>query len=185
MVNQDHIEDEQLQENLDFMRQVFNGLTLAESHDLPIRTLKFKKLHPNAVIPSYAKPGDAGLDLTAIDVLYCEEFIEFKTGLAVEIPPGFVGLLFPRSSITKKLVVMANSVGVIDSGYRGELVARFKRVQHDVGCNYGYYDTEQYYQRKDRVAQLIVIPYPTFRIEEVDKLSSSERGTTGFGSTGR
>lgn len=79
--------------------------------------VKIKKLHKNAVIPSYAKEGDAGLDLTCTAIEQEENFgnIVYKTGIAVEIPEGYVGLLFPRSSISKTTCLLSNSVGVIDS----------------------------------------------------------------------
>ena len=89
--------------------------------------VKIKKLHPDAVIPTYAKFGDAGLDLTAISVEYKDDFgvLSYNTGLSIEIPEGYVGLLFPRSSIYKKELTMCNSVGVIDSGYRGTIKVNF------------------------------------------------------------
>ena len=98
--------------------------------------VKIKKLHPDAVIPSYAKPGDAGMDLTAISKRVETgsdengEYIEYGTGLAIEIPEGHVGLVFPRSSVSKKDLFLANAVGVIDSGYRGEVKLRFKLLEY-------------------------------------------------------
>lgn len=79
--------------------------------------VKIKKLHENAVIPQYSKIGDAGLDLTAVDEKWNDDntMVTYDTGLAVEIPEGFVGLLFPRSSVSKTSLNLANSVGVIDS----------------------------------------------------------------------
>ena len=74
-----------------------------------------KKLHPDAVIPQYAKDGDAGMDLVAVSSQYTQDYISYKTGLAFEIPQGYVGLLFPRSSNSKKNLLLTNSVGVIDS----------------------------------------------------------------------
>ena len=90
--------------------------------------IKIKKLHPEAIIPSYATQGDAGMDMTAITAQIDKSglFIEYGTGLAVEIPEGYVGLLFPRSSLSKTSLVLANHVGVIDSGYRGEIKFRIK-----------------------------------------------------------
>ena len=89
--------------------------------------LKIKKLNENAVIPKYAKQGDAGLDLTCTEIEFDNDTNTtlYKTGLAVEIPEGYVGLLFPRSSIYKTVLNLTNSVGVIDSGYRGEIMMRF------------------------------------------------------------
>ena len=136
--------------------------------------VKIKKLHPKAVIPSYSKPGDAGMDLTITSIISENSLdISYGFGIAVEIPEGFVGLVFPRSSIRKTDLVLSNSVGVIDSGYRGELQATFKKTglhKYEIG---------------DRGAQIIIIPYPPIEFEEVEELSNTERGEGGFGSTGK
>ena len=92
--------------------------------------IKIKKVSEKAVIPQYAKDGDAGMDLTAISKqikhsLNGDHIIEYGTGLAIEIPCGYVGLIFPRSSIYKKDLRLSNAVGVIDSGYRGEIKFKF------------------------------------------------------------
>jgi dUTP pyrophosphatase len=135
--------------------------------------VNIKKLHPKAVIPKYAKEGDAGMDLFITDVKSKNKFdITYGFGIALEIPEGYVGLIFPRSSIRNQDLILSNSVGVIDSGYRGELMATFKRTgtdRYDVG---------------DKAAQIIVLPYPSVIFEEVEELSNTERGTGGFGSTG-
>lgn len=138
--------------------------------------VRFKKLHPNAVIPSYAKPGDAGLDLTAVSKEWDaeKEKIVMGTGLAMEIPEGHVGLIFPRSSIVKTFLTLANSVGVIDSGYRGEVKFFF-----DPG-----HRAKQNYEVGDRIGQLVIIPFPTIEPEEASELSETVRGTGGFGSSG-
>ena len=135
--------------------------------------VKVKKLHELVEIPTYAKPGDAGLDLTAVDIS-TDEFDNavVHTGLAVEIPEGYVGLVFPRSSISKYDMHLRNSVGVIDSGYRGEIIVKF-----------GYKADGTLYKMGDKVAQLIILPYPQITFEEVEELSETERGTGGFGST--
>lgn len=130
-----------------------------------------------AVIPSYAKAGDAGMDLTAIGMITTPDYVQYNTGLAIEIPEGYVGLIFPRSSISKVDLALANSVGVIDAGYRGEIICRFKHF-----CFKGDYKV---YKDGERVAQLIIIPYPQIELEEVSELSDTERGTGGFGSTGQ
>lgn len=142
-----------------------------------MKTLKFKKLHPDAQLPARAKPGDAGMDITCVDAefdLDPNNQVKYKLGLAVEIPQGYVGLLFPRSSVCKTDLSLANCVGVIDSGYRGELAAVFNKT----GLNY------KFYNKGDRVVQLIVIPVPEFNTEWAEELSSTERGDGGFGSTG-
>ena len=146
--------------------------------------VKIKKLNEGAIVPSYSKQGDAGMDLTAINISKDNVGnIIYHTGLAIEIPEGYVGLLFPRSSISKKQQFLTNSVGVIDSGYRGEIMAKFKPVM-------GTYDTilelfeSNEYQVGNKIVQLIILPYPKIEFEEVEELSSSERGHGGFGSTG-
>lgn len=141
--------------------------------------VNIKRLKKEAVIPQYAKAGDAGLDLTAINLTYDEvnDNLVYGTGLAIEIPEGFVGLIFPRSSNRKTNLYMTNHVGVIDSGYRGEIMVTFKC--RDANGNY-----KNGYTLGDRIAQLIIVPYPTIQFNEVDELSESERGTGGHGSTG-
>lgn len=138
--------------------------------------LKIKLLDKNAVIPSYAHPTDAGLDITAtyyeVDDNNC---LVYHTGLCVEIPDGYVGLIYPRSSISKYNLMLANSVGVIDSGYRGELLIKFKMTSNN--------SKNKVYLCGDRIAQLIIIPYPNVNIELVDELSDTDRGSNGFGST--
>jgi dUTP pyrophosphatase len=139
--------------------------------------VRMKKLHPKAVIPQYAKPGDAGLDLTAISKEWDEEYevVVFGIGLAIEIPAGYVGLIFPRSSNFKVPLSLSNCVGVVDSGYRGEVKFMFRptgrpRKNYEVG---------------DRVGQLIVMPIPKVAPTEVTELSETERGVSGFGSSGK
>lgn len=138
--------------------------------------IPFKKTHPNAVSPCYAKPGDAGMDLTAVEIINNEVFqITYDTGIAVEIPQGYVGLVFPRSSIRKYDVSLTNSVGVIDSGYRGSIQATFKK-------NKGV--ASKVYAVGERIAQIIIVPFPFVTMIETDSLSETSRGEGGFGSTG-
>lgn len=153
--------------------------------------IKIKKLTENAVIPSKAHIADAGFDLTAtsraVDEYGC---IVYGTGLAFEIPEGYVGLLFPRSSNSKKDLTLSNSVGVIDSGYRGEVTFKFKaswRIS-EVGVCFGDCDYEMHpvqYQVGDRIGQLIIMPIPDIEFEEADELSETDRGTGGYGSSGK
>jgi len=138
--------------------------------------VKIKKIHPDAIIPEYAKKGDAGLDLVAVSKVETALYIEYDTGLGFEIPTGYVGLIFPRSSISKYHLNLANSVGVIDSGYRASVTVRFKKTLDK--------PWENLYNVDDRVAQLIILPYPEIEFEEVTDLSETERGTGGFGSSG-
>jgi dUTP pyrophosphatase len=134
--------------------------------------IKIKKLHEKAIVPGYARPGDAGMDVVAVSKRVTDKFVEYGTGLSFGVPEGYVMLIFPRSSVSKKDLVLANSVGVLDSGYRGELLIRFQAFGDD------------HYEIGERVAQIIVLPYPTVEFEEVSELGETERGEGGFGSTG-
>jgi len=138
--------------------------------------VKIKKLVENAVIPAYSKPGDAGMDLTCTEIELTQDYIAYKTGLAFEIPEGYVGLLFPRSSNSKKDLLLSNSVGVLDSGYRGQVEFRYKHISTD-------WDLANKYSVRDRIGQIIILPYPQIEFEEVQELSETERGNGGFGST--
>ncbi len=166
---------------------IFVGTTLSKTFSNHIninieRTtqmkVKIKKLHPQAVIPSYAKPNDAGLDLTVTsaqrDPANPQKWL-VGFGIAVEIPEGFVGLVFPRSSVHKTQCRLSNSVGVIDAGYRGEVRAVFDTFP----------TSDEVYNVGDRAAQIIIMPYPQIEFEEAEELSSTERGTGGYGSTGK
>ena len=155
--------------------------------------VKIKKLHPDAVIPAYAKAGDAGMDLTAVSVRVDNVGnICYGTGLAFEIPDGYVGLIFPRSSNCNKDIVLTNCVGVVDSGYRGEVSFKFKPLpNHAVEFydKYGDYSIEPSFNSKtykvgERVGQIIIMPFPQIEFEEVEELSETERGTKGYGSSG-
>ena len=144
--------------------------------------VKVKKLNKNAVIPKYAKDGDAGMDLVATSIISNTTFdVTYGTGIAMEIPKGYVGLVFPRSSIRKTDLSLTDCVGVIDSGYRGEIQATFKKVfgKNDIRID------EMDYKVGDRIAQIMIIPYPSVTFIESDELSDSERGEGGFGSTGK
>lgn len=138
--------------------------------------INIKKMHENAVIPTYSKFGDAGCDLVAVAKTETELYIEYDTGLAFEIPENFVGLIFPRSSISKYHLDLANSVGVLDSGFRGSVTARFKKTSttaHQTVYNVG-----------DRVCQIIVLPYPKVEFVETAELTKTDRGFGGYGSSG-
>jgi dUTP pyrophosphatase len=139
--------------------------------------VKVKKLDPNAVIPSYSKVGDAGMDLTITREIENTSFsVSYGFGIAMEIPKGFVGLVFPRSSVRNQDLILSNCVGVIDSGYRGELQATFKKINGLDSIKY---------KVGERGAQIIILPYPTIYMTEVPELSNTDRGTGGFGSTGK
>lgn len=144
--------------------------------------VKIKKLHSNAVIPSYAKPGDAGMDLVATEIKWPKDnanYIQYNTGLAIEIPEGYVGLIFPRSSNSGYDLQLCNAVGVIDSGYRGEICLRYRVVLLPTG------DKPRFYEVGDRVGQLMIVPYPLINFIETSMLSETDRGQGGFGSSGR
>ena len=141
--------------------------------------VRIKKLNPNVVIPSYAKDGDAGMDLVATSIISeTDTQITYGIGLALEIPNGFVGLAFPRSSVRKTRLALSNCVGVIDSGYRGELQATFNKINNNSV-------SENDYKVGDRIAQIMIIPHPPIEFDEVAELSDTERGDGGFGSTGK
>jgi dUTP pyrophosphatase len=139
--------------------------------------VNIKKISESALIPTYAKDGDAGLDLVATSIVNEEAFqITYGLGIAMEIPNGFVGLVFPRSSIRKYDLSLTNCVGVIDSGYRGELQATFRKERGVASKKY---------EVGDKVCQIMIIPHPTIEFNEVTELSNTERGEGGFGSTGK
>jgi dUTP pyrophosphatase len=141
--------------------------------------IKVKKLHPDAVIPAYAKEGDAAMDLTAVSrKTDSHGNISYGIGLAMEIPKGFCGLLFPRSSVSKQDLMLANCVGVIDSGYRGEVMLKFKTTPADRFGNKSY-------AVGDRVGQIMLVPVWQINFKEVEELSDSDRGEGGFGYTGK
>ena len=140
--------------------------------------IQFRRLDPGAVLPSYAHPGDAGLDLTsAVDVeVGPGERALVPTGFAVAIPEGHAGLVLPRSGLASRHgLTLANAPGLIDAGYRGE-----------VTCAVVNLDRERPVQirRGDRIAQLVVVAVPAVAPEWVEELPSSERGEGGFGSSG-
>lgn len=141
--------------------------------------VNFKKLHADAVTPSYAHDGDAGMDLTAVS--FTQEYdrsgklvIVYHTGIAVEIPEGYVGLLFMRSSVSKYSVSMTNAVGVIDCIYRGEIMVKMKLTTDAVPT---------IYQPGEKIAQLVIVPYLKAELNEIEELAETERGEGGFGST--
>lgn len=144
---------------------------------IPAVTVKIKKLTENAVIPSYSKAGDAGMDLTITSEIENTSFsVTYGFGIALEIPRGYVGLVFPRSSVRNQELLLSNSVGVIDSGYRGELQATFKKTNGLDSLKY---------KVGERGAQIIIMPHPNIELIEFKDLGDSERGDGGFGSTGK
>ena len=141
--------------------------------------IKIKRSKDLKTIPGYAKQGDAGIDLTAVKILnHSITQITYGTGLSIEIPEGYVGLVYPRSSIRNKSLLLSNSVGVIDSGYRGEIQATFIKTNPINGI-------DSVYDIGDRICQIIIVPYPKVNLIPVQSLSESIRGINGFGSTGK
>ena len=167
--------------------------------------VKIKRLSENAVIPKYSLEGDGAQDLVATSKNY-DEFgnIHYGTGLAFSIPEGYVGLLFPRSSNAKKDLILSNSVGVLDSNYRGEVSFKFKpsavlysdipNPENNIGTISETFDDVilpnslvpfQEYSIGDRIGQIIILPYPKIEFIEVDELGETNRGEGGYGSTGK
>lgn len=170
--------------------------------------VKTKILDPSIPTPAlqYAKDGDAGIDLTATSVDYDNDGnVVYGTNRGFEIPEGHVGLLFPRSSNSKKDLLLSNSVGILDSGYRGEVMFKYKysnaekvmdntvfilaqteSLVKEAADDFNELDEQPFiqYNINDRIGQLIILPYPKIQFEEVSELSETDRGTGGYGSTG-
>lgn len=159
--------------------------------------VNFKKLSDTAKIPVKAHFADAGFDVYADSISVKEDFIEYGTGLAFSLPEGYAMLIYPRSSISKKQLILCNGVGVLDPGYNGELKIRFKIIQNEMklieNSIYDFANRNVYsgtkpvkaYKVGDRVAQLVIVPLPTVDFLEVDELEDSDRGSGGFGSSGQ
>ncbi len=158
--------------------------------------VRFRKLVPEAKAPFKAIEVDAGFDLFATSIEETPDFITYHTGIAVEIPEGYVGLVFPRSSVTKYDLMLKNSVGIIDASYRGEIMCRFQITKDDNRlveiinsntinqlsnnrCDKKLYDVG------DRVAQIVFMELPKITLIEAEELSDTERGSGGFGHTGK
>lgn len=141
--------------------------------------VKIKKLDKNAVVPKYAKEGDAAMDLVAVSVQSINngKQLKYDTGLAFEIPDGYVGLIYPRSSIVKTNLRLSNSTGIIDSKYRGPVSFIFDNI--------GSAENPNIYSVGDRIGQIMIVPYPMIEFEEVQELSETDRSVGGWGSTGR
>lgn len=141
--------------------------------------IKVKRLDPAAKLPERKHDSDAGFDLWALDAYrfsYDGKGLVIKTGLSILIPDGYVGLLFPRSSIVNTCSRLSNSVGVIDAGYTGEIIAKFDEQP---------FTNRNTYKKGERCLQLVVIELPKVQIVEVDEMPKTKRGDNGFGSTGK
>lgn len=137
--------------------------------------VKIRKVHSDAVIPFRAHATDAGMDVIAISMEMTEDYVEYDTGLQFQLPEGYAMLIFPRSSNSKKDLLLCNSVGILDAGYTGNLKLRFKLTTE------GY--TEKIYNPGDKVGQIMIIPYPEINFIETEVFNETERGDGGFGST--
>lgn len=145
--------------------------------------VKIKKLNENAVIPAYATDGSAGMDITSTSKCYDKDNnVVYGCGLAFEIPKGYVGLLFPRSSNAKKDLLLSNSVGCLDSDFRGEVLFKFKRIKKGL---FSWFKKSKEYEIGDRIGQIVIIKHPVIEFVESEELSETERGTGGYGHTGK
>lgn len=136
--------------------------------------IQFKRNHPNAVIPTRACEHDAGLDLYAVEKQTFENYISYNTKISVDIPQGYVGLLFARSSIRDYDLIVANAAGVIDAGYRGDISISYRYIKG------------KHYEIGDKICQLVILKLPEVTLEEVTEFSgTTERGVGGHGHSGK
>ena len=142
--------------------------------------IRFKKVHENAKEPVRGSEWAAGWDLSACATDWDDvnKVLVYHTGIAVEIPRGYVGLLFPRSSIYKKTLTQTNCVGVIDADYRGEVLVKFALRYHSE------IESPRLYGLGERIVQLVIVPVPEVAWFEVEILSETARGENGYGSSG-
>lgn len=140
-------------------------------------TLRFKRIHPDAVLPSYAHPSDAGMDVRSVEDLTIAPGTRalVPTGLVMLLPPMYEAQVRPRSGLALKSgITVLNTPGTIDSGYRGEVGV--------ILMNLG--DVPFEVKKGDKVAQIVIAPVTQPTIEETDTIDSTDRGAGGFGSTG-
>lgn len=162
--------------------------------------VKVKKLVRSAKMPIKAHYNDACFDMWAVNKKETSQYIEYGTGIALKIPDGWVGLIFPRSSVTKEDLMLKNSVGVIDAGYRGEVCFRFTKIVNDTWEKYEISTNNtvehminivvperelQMYEIGDKIGQIMFIKVSEINLQLVDELDDSTRGDGGFGSTGK
>ena len=140
-------------------------------------TVAFKKLSPEAVLPAYAHPGDAGMDVCSVENITVAPGGRalVRTGLAMALPPGYEAQVRPRSGLAlKRGVTVLNTPGTIDEGYRGEIGV--------ILANFG--DSDFVVEKGDRIAQMVIAPVTRAEVVEVGEVDSTDRGAGGFGSTG-
>jgi dUTP pyrophosphatase len=172
--------------------------------------IRFKRLIPEAKMPTKTYEPDAGFDFYCTSIVENSDYDEYHTGIALEIPDGYVGLAFPRSSVTKKDLMLKNSVGVIDATYRGEIVFRFAKVVHELLFDDEFIDKKfpffgketvkksdiinmliwiprhlKKYEVGDRIGQIVFLELPKITLVEAEELSDTLRGTGGFGQSGK
>jgi len=134
-----------------------------------------KLCSPRAKLPTKQHSQDAGYDLYATSMEYHQNRqVCYGTGVKILIPEGYVGKIYPRSSIRKTSLILSNSVGIIDAGYTGEIFVTFRQ-----------WDLSEIYTVGDRVAQLVIEKIPDVKLEAVEELAKTERGDNGHGSTGK
>tara|TARA_B100000614_G_scaffold262909_1_gene300770 strand:+ start:233726 stop:234277 length:552 start_codon:yes stop_codon:yes gene_type:complete len=171
---------------------------MTEEDGVLIPEIRVKKLHPDAKLPEQNTDTDAGYDLVAIgppEKVWAKnkddkdypvlQYIQYRTGIAIQPPRGYHVEIFPRSSISKHDLVLANSIGLVDEGYRGELLVRFKYIEPDNDCRKVRNIPMKIYQSGDKIAQLVVRKTQKANFVLADELSETDRGTGGFGSSGR
>ena len=175
-LNDDNDLTSEMESDINNILQDLTKIGTPEITDSALLNVNYKKLSPTAIEPSYSTDGDAGLDFRVDSIINEDAFrLTYGTGIALEIPKGYVGLLFPRSSIKKYNLSLSNWVGVIDQTYRGEIMAVFNKINNNVTK----------YEIGDKFVQMIIIPYPTVKLKQVEELSDTVRGDKGYGSSGR
>ena len=141
--------------------------------------VRFQKRHPDATMPTQGTPGSAGYDMTAVSMERKNDLIVYDTGIAIEIPAGYVGLVFQRSSVYKTGLMLCNAVGVIDSDYRGSISFVYRNLLGVGGRDCAHYGIG------DRIGQIVFMPVPKVELVESDVLTETARGAGGYGSTGK
>lgn len=148
--------------------------------------VRIKKLYNDSILPTKAHDTDAGYDLYAHSISYDDDGnVVYGCGIAFEIPKGYVGLVFPRSSNAEKDLLLSNSVGVVDSGFRGEVSFKFKMFYPHVEHSGFMHNASKDYGIKERIGQIVIMPYPEIEFVESDSLSDSDRGLDSYGSSGK
>lgn len=141
------------------------------------KIVKLKKLNEDAIVPEYAYPTDAGMDLKSSEeyVLMPNETAMINTGLSIAIPEKFFGGIYSKSGLASRGIIVANSPGIVDTMYRGEVkVLLYNRTKAPHQINIG-----------DKIAQLILMPFEQIKFREVEELDETDRKDGGFGSTGK